>query len=123
MALKSILKTHRTWEDGVGLLLGLTVGLSPWFRDEGHVPSVVTNAAIVGLALLLLAQLELIRARRWEEMSELACGVWLCFSPSVFGYGRVGSLRYWHWVLGGVVVVLALFELWQSRGDSNDVAR
>ena len=25
MAIKDVLKTHRTWEDGVGLLFGLTI--------------------------------------------------------------------------------------------------
>jgi len=31
MAIKDILKAHRTWEDGVGLMLGIIIGLSPWF--------------------------------------------------------------------------------------------
>jgi hypothetical protein len=38
MALKDLLKTHRTWEDGVSLTLGVMIGLSPWFYDEPVVP-------------------------------------------------------------------------------------
>jgi hypothetical protein len=34
MAIKDVLKTHRTWEDGASLVLGLMIGLSPWFYDE-----------------------------------------------------------------------------------------
>ena len=78
MAIKDILKPHRSWEDGAGLILGLTIGLSPWLSKEASIPIVVSNAALVGLAVLMLAQLELIRARRWEEIAELAAGVWLC---------------------------------------------
>ena len=50
MALKDILKTHRTWEDGVSLVLGLMIGLSPWFYDEPAVPAVLFSvvAGIVG---------------------------------------------------------------------------
>src|SRR6202162_3983074 len=86
MALKDILKTHRTWEDGVSLVLGLMIGLSPWFYDEPAVPTVLLNSGLTGLAVLALAQLELIRLRRWEEIAQLACGLWLSASPFIFDY-------------------------------------
>ena len=54
MPLKAVLKTHRTWEDGVGLTLGVMIGLSPWFYDEPTVPVVVLNSALTGLAVLAL---------------------------------------------------------------------
>jgi O-antigen/teichoic acid export membrane protein len=119
MALKDLLKTHRTWEDGVGLTLGLIIGLSPWFYDEPVVPAVVLNSALVGLAVLALAQLELVRLRRWEEIAQLACGLWLSASPFIFHYAHQDHLRLWHWALGAAVSILAVFELWQdwSRPD------
>ena len=49
MEVRDILKSHRTWEDGTGLLLGLTIGLSPWLYDEPTVPMVVVNSALTGL--------------------------------------------------------------------------
>jgi hypothetical protein len=69
MVLKNLLKTHRTWEDGVGLTLGLMIGLSPWFYDEPVVPAVGLNSALTGLAVLALAQLELVHPRRWQEIA------------------------------------------------------
>ena len=81
VTIKDILRTHRTWEDGVGLLLGLTIGLSPWLYDEPTVPAVLVNSGLTGLVVLLLAQLELIRVRRWKEVAQLACGFWLSLSP------------------------------------------
>ena len=47
MAIKDILKSHRTWEDGVGLMLGIIIGLSPWFYDEPVVAAVVLNSGLV----------------------------------------------------------------------------
>ena len=84
MAIRDMVKTHRTWEDGVGLVLGLMIGLSPWFYEEPVVPAVVFNAGLTGLAVLALAQLEIVRWRRWEEFAQLACGLWLFASPLIF---------------------------------------
>ena len=114
MAIKDILKPHRTWEDGVGLLLGLMIGLSPWFYNEPAVPAVLLNSALTGLAILVLAQLQLTRLRRWEEIAQLACGLWISVSPFIFNYFHQNHLRLWHWALGTIVSVLALFELWQD---------
>ena len=94
MAVKDVLKTHRTWEDGTGLLLGLAIGLSPWFYDEPTVPVVVVNSALTGLAVLMLAQLQLIRLRRWEDIAQLACGLWLFASPFIFYYAHQDHLRF-----------------------------
>ena len=77
--------------------------------------SVYTNAAVVGVVLLLLAQFELIRSRRWEEMAEMACGLWMIASPFVFGYARAGETRTWHWLLGAAVVALAALEYRQRK--------
>ena len=114
MALRDLLKEHRTWEDGVGLMAGLMIGLSPWFYDEPAVPVVVVNSGLVGLAVLVLAQLEIAHLRRWEEVAQLVCGLWLSASPFIFHYAHQNHLRLWHWALGLVVTVLAVFEIWQD---------
>lgn len=114
MALRDLLKTHRTWEDGVGLLLGLLIGLTPWLYNEPPVSAVVLNSAVVGLGVLALAQLEIVRVRRWGEIAQLACGIWLVASPFMFDYGHQDHLRLWHWALGAIVSMLAAFELWQD---------
>ena len=119
MALKDILKTHRTWEDGASLVLGLMIGLSPWFYDEPAVPAVLLNSGLTGLAVLALAQLEIVHLRRWEEIAQLACGLWLSASPLVFDYFHQHHLRLWHWALGATVSILALLELWQDWNTSS----
>ena len=114
MQIKEFLKPHRSWEDGVGLLLGLMIGLTPWFSSPPPVSAVVLNSALIGLAVLMLAQLVIVRMRRWEEIAELACGVWLFTAPFVLDYSNQDHLRLWHWALGGMVAALAAFELWQD---------
>jgi hypothetical protein len=100
-------------------MLGIMIGLSPWFYDESVVPAVVLNSGLIGLAVLALAQLELVRPRRWEEIAQLACGLWLSASPFIFHYAHQDHLRLWHWALGAGVSVLTLFELWQDWNRSD----
>ena len=77
-----------------------------------------TNATIVGIVVLVLGASEVVvlvvDLRRWEESLEAACGLWLIASPFVLGYADAGTLRYWHFVLGIAVVLLAVLELRQD---------
>lgn len=61
----------------------------------------------------MVALLELMSLERWEEILEMAAGLWMVLSPPVLGYD--GTLRVAHFVLGGLVAALALLELWQDR--------
>ena len=120
MAVKDYLKTHRTWQDGMGLLFGMTIGLSPYIAAEVSNIPVVLNAAFSGLAILMIAQLELVRLRRWEEVLELALGLWVIVSPFVFAYAGSGGLRAAHWILGGCVAAIGGLELWQDWRKSRE---
>jgi hypothetical protein len=108
------LNIHRSWEDWAGMLLGVLIGFSPWLAGEPHDPAVMWNAFLVGVLVLGLAQLEYVSLQRWEEIGEIACGLWLMASPFVFGYADAGALRYWHFILGVVVALIAALELWQD---------
>jgi O-antigen/teichoic acid export membrane protein len=108
------LNIHRSWEDWAGMLLGVLIGFSPWLAGEPHDPAVMWNAFLVGVLVLGLAQLEYVSLQRWEEIGEIACGLWLMASPFVFGYADDGALRYWHFILGVVVALIAALELWQD---------
>src|SRR6476646_4566084 len=114
-------KTHRTWEDWLGMLLGVVIVLSPWFPMQGdreiidaERSFVILNTFTVGLLVFGLAQLEYVALQRWEEVAEIALGLWLIASPYIFGYSGGGLLRFWHSSLGGLVVLLAALQLWQD---------
>lgn len=109
-----IFGVHRTWEDWVGILVGVSIGLSPLFAGQEDNKLVMLNAIIIGVLVLSLAAFELVDLHRWEEVGEIACGLWLIASPYIFGYAGTGTLQYWHFGLGAVVVLLAAMELWQD---------
>ena len=105
---------HYWWEDivsmGLGALIALTASI---FGDVGN-QMAAANAAIVGLVVMALGAAEFLDLRRWEEGLETACGLWLIASPFIFGYADAGTLRYWHFMLGAAVVLLAILELRQD---------
>ncbi len=105
---------HRSWEDWLSMLVGVLIGFSPWLAGQPDNPAVLGNALVVGLFVFGLAELTYVSLTRWEEIGEIACGLWLIASPFTFGYAESGALRYWHFLLGAAVVVLAALELWQD---------
>jgi len=96
------------------MVLGVLIALTSWMVGDAGSQAVVANAAIIGILVLALGASEFLDLRRWEEGLETACGLWLIASPFVFGYADAGTLRYWHFVLGGAVVLLAVLELRQD---------
>jgi hypothetical protein len=113
MAINRFFKVHRTWEDWLGMALGVVIALSPWIARQTDHELVTWNAVAIGAIVLVLAELELVGLRRWQEAGTIACGLWVAASPLVFGYAE-GTLRYWHFALGIAVVLLALLQLWQD---------
>jgi hypothetical protein len=104
--------TPSGWERRTGMRL----------REDNQM--VTFNAGLIGVLVLVLAAFELVDLHRWEETSEIACGLWLIASPYIFGYAGAGVLQFWHYGLGAVIVLLAAAEVWQDwRLNDNELAR
>ncbi|AJA63117.1 SPW repeat protein [Bradyrhizobium japonicum] len=115
----SFFKTHRTWEDWCGMLLGALIVASPWFPIQDHAPVIerqvmVLNTVAIGLVVFGLSQLEYVALQRWQEVATIVVGLWLIVSPYVFGYSGEGFLRIYHTSLGAVAVILGVLQLWQD---------
>jgi peptidoglycan/LPS O-acetylase OafA/YrhL len=113
--------THRSWEDWFGMLLGVLIVVSPWFPMQGNHEVMdsersimILNTFVVGMLVFGLAQLEYVALQRWEEVAEVALGLWLMASPLIFGYSQDEFLRVWHVALGAGVVLLGALQLWQD---------
>ncbi|MGQ0685441.1 SPW repeat domain-containing protein [Bradyrhizobium sp.] len=113
-----LLGTHRTWEDWLGMLLGVLIILSPWFPTQEAADTdrslMVLNAFVVGIIVLGLCQLEYVALQRWQEVAGIVLGLWLIASPAIFGYANDGMMLLAHSVLGVLVVLLAALQLWQD---------
>ncbi len=115
-----LFNVHYTWEDVVSMGLGSLVVLTSWMVGDAATQTAAINAVVVGILVIALGASEFLDLRRWEEGLEAACGLWLIASPFVFGYADAGTLRYWHFVLGAAIVLLAVLELSQDWQLSDD---
>jgi hypothetical protein len=109
-----LFNVHYILEDCVSMSLGVLIVLTSWIVGDVGSQTVAANAVIVGILVLALGASEFLDLHRWEEGLETACGLWLIASPFIFGYADAGTLRYWHFVLGAAVVLLAMLELRQD---------
>jgi hypothetical protein len=120
MAEKRLVETHPAWQDWLGAGLGLLIALTPNFVSEAVDKGVQLNTILVGFLVLLVALVERVRLHHWEEVAEIVLGAWVIALPFIYGYAGTGVLRYWHFTLGGIVVLLALHELWQDWDASRE---
>ena len=104
---------HRRWEDIVLMILGAAIMVSPMFVDSAGNGNMVVATAIVGAAIVIIAGVEQLALRRWEEFLVLFFGLWIMASPFALNYA--GVLRTWHLALGAAVAAIALLQLWQDR--------
>lgn len=97
------------WQDAVNVVLGAWLVLSPWaigYQDEAMAMS---NAIVIGLALIAASLGAIFVPRAWEEWTEGALGLWMIVSPWVLGFA--GGARMTAVVTGIVIAALALWTL------------
>ena len=112
----------KQWEDWLGLALGVWLGVSPWLLQFAGVDMIVTqNAFLVGLLLVLTEIATLTAFRVWEEWINVVLGAWLVISPWVLGIAALVPTANFV-LVGFLVLVLALYEIWDVRHHSGHPA-
>jgi hypothetical protein len=102
------------WTDWTTWLLGIWLCLSPWaLLFEFETPA-MRNAVVLGVLIIFVEVIELSIFRGWEEWINVALGAWLIASPWVLGI-TTSAARINFVLVGGLVVALALYEMWQIR--------
>jgi hypothetical protein len=104
-----------TWEDWVNLLLGAWIFIIPWTINHGmpnlYMSVAMWNFWIVGALTFATAALALQNIKPWEELTNLALGLWLMASPWMFGYNTQSGLLWNSVVVGLAVSVLSCLAL------------
>ena len=95
------------------IALSLVIPATTLLNDGSNI-DVPMNAALVSLGLLTFAALALFDLYPWQDLGQLACGTWLMGSSLMLSYST-GGLRYVHFGLGAMPVLLALYNLWRDR--------
>lgn len=95
------------------VVLGVWLVVAPFILAYGH-KGATANELVVGI---LLAALAWVRLRSpvdaWATWTSGVLGLWLVFSPFIFGY--VHPATYWNQLGVGILIVIAALA---SVGDS-----
>ena len=113
MPSQTSLRAH--YQDWVNLVCAVLLFVSPWvLRFSGDV--MATRAAwVTGVVVAIFALAALVQFAEWEEWISLVLGVWMVAAPWVVGFSGV-SLAVAAFVILGIVVALAsVSEIWQIR--------
>lgn len=104
----------RRWEDWCNMVLGLLLALSPWLLRFTGLEGATLNAVIIGGLVCALSALALTLLDRWEAYISGLLGVWATLSPWLLGFTAYDAAMLAHIGLGGLVVVVAVIEVWQT---------
>ncbi|HEY7577213.1 MAG TPA: SPW repeat protein [Acetobacteraceae bacterium] len=114
------------WQDWVILLVSIWFFFSPWILQFGH--SVAANAphpevgraawnAWILAAIVFVVSLSAIgRMEIWQERWNAILGIWVFIAPWILGFaGELGAASWDHWVVGAIVFLCAISNLFDTR--------
>jgi hypothetical protein len=107
----------RQWEDWANLVLGIWLCVSPWVLQFAGDQIAMQNALLVGFLLIVTEAATLVSLHVWEEWISVVLGAWLVVSPWVLGITAAVAMANFV-IVGLVVLVLALYEIWDVRRHS-----
>ena len=110
MAMQS--PSAREWQDWANLLVGIWLCASPIVLGFSGNRAEMQNAVVVGFFVIVAEVLTLSFLRVVEEWINIGLGAWLLFSAwmvDIVVVAKVNSV-----VSGGLLIVLAIYELWDS---------
>ncbi len=103
-------KLSAQWQDGLNLLLGVWLAISPWALGYAAEVTPAWNAHIWGIVIAVVAAIALWTFQKWEEWINTAIGVWLIVSPWVLGFSALQTATWNHVIVGLLAAGLALWS-------------
>lgn len=99
------------WQDPVNGAIGLWLVVSPWVLGFENNSPALSNALIIGIALVATALGAIYLPQAWQEWSEAGLGAWLLASPWIMGFETQFAATTNVAIAGMTVLILALWVL------------
>lgn len=116
MVTKNTVSLSRNWQDLVSLVLGVWLFLSPWELKYVDVSPVASQAAwVIGALFFVIGLLSRFTFHLAEEIIEIILGLCLIASPWVLGYAGITTPAANAVIVGVLVLVLSVWEIWDNR--------
>lgn len=105
------MRQPKHWQDLANAAIGLWVILSPWALGFQGMSMAMSNAVVMGLALVAAALGAMLLPQAWEEWGEGLLGLWLLASPWLLGFSAERGAMLSTALSGLAVLLLALWTL------------
>lgn len=118
MAMEMSWSSRKHIQDWVSLVCAALLFVSPWaLRFAGDMMAART-AWVSAVVIAVLAIAAIVRFAEWEEWVTLLIGLWLIMAPWVVGFAVLTAAMATFVVLGIVVALSSISELWAIRHPS-----
>lgn len=122
---------YNRWQDWVNVVLAVWLFISPWVLQFGAstqvgpvgavsgpmvaVSHAAWNAWVLGVIVFLVALSAIGSWEVWQEWWNLVLGAWIFVAPWALGFAFLPRASWNHWIVGALVFLLALSELYRLR--------
>ena len=108
-----LMKEH--WQDGVSVLVGVWLLISPWVLGYYGIAAAMWNSVVLGVIFAVAAGAAVLKFHEWEEWVNVVLGAWLIVSPWLLNYAVMGAAAWNHVIVGLLVLVLSSWSIWHFR--------
>jgi hypothetical protein len=104
----------REWQDWCNLIVGIWLCLSPWLLGFADHRAAAESAVAVGILVVVAEVFTFSALRVLEEWINVALGLWLMAAAWALEITK-GAAQVDFVVSGLLLVLLALYEIWDAR--------
>jgi hypothetical protein len=109
------LKGDFTLTNIVSAVAALSLAASPWRAGFTGEATAAGNAVLCGLLMLVSTAAALFQLQDWRSWMNLIPGIWVLLSPWILGFATHVAASAIHIVIGVVVSILAMLELYNTE--------
>ncbi len=99
-------------QDWINLVCGVLLFASPWALRFTGDPMAARTAWVGGVIIFLASVAALAQFAEWEEWVALIVGALVIIAPWVFGFTTIHAAMWSCVVLGAIVVLSSISEIW-----------
>ncbi len=113
MAMETSWRGGKAYQNWISLICAVVLFVSPWAFGFAADAMAARTAWISAIVIGVLSIAALVQFAEWEEWVTFVVGLWLIASPWIVGFAAVSHALATFVVLGIIVALASLSELWQ----------
>ncbi len=112
MAWETGWRVRKSVQDWINLICGALLFISPWALGFSGDMAAARTAWVGGIVIAVMGIAALVQFAEWEDWVALIVGVLMIIAPWAMGFAAMYAAAWTFVVLGVVVAVASLSEIW-----------